>query len=76
MTVLKLAAHWYKLAAGLLSKHPQDFNEMPCSGEVSVPEMEEQKDGRFWPASLRGVRSPRMAKIHFPVHYSMASDFV
>lgn len=42
----------------------------------SVPEMEEQKDGRFWPASLRDTRSPRMAEIHFPIHCYLASDSV
>ena len=38
--------------------------------------MEEQKDGRFWPASLRDMRSPRMAEIHFPIYCYLASDSV
>lgn len=64
MTVLKLAAHWYKLATGLFSKHPftpHTFNEMPWLGKESVPEIEKQKDDRFWPESPRDTRSPGMA---------------
>lgn len=75
MTVLKLAVHWYKLATSQQAPiHPQAFNEMPCSGEESVPGTEEQKDGRFWLASLRDVRNPKMAKIHLPIHCYLASD--
>lgn len=75
MTVLKLAARWYKLANGLFSKHLlTHILSMKCQAQGR--RQSQKWRNKKMPESPRDTRSPRMAQIHFPIDCYLVSDFV